>query len=311
MSDPQPKQSRLPSVDPGLASIVAAVLTLIGVIVTVVVQRDPGPATTPAPVAAVVETATVEPTATPEPTATSEPTATATLTPPTATPVPLTPTQAPQIVSQLPANQAEAVRAGAASLLQVGRSLPLMVRDDFETQDYGWLESQEVIQGGGECDLRIEDGAYRIDLRSATGAIWCTGGLPRQAADFQMTTDLTLAESQIADIYVLYRMSPDQRSYYSIGLNPATQVFWVNVVADGEDIPLVPRTVAEHIERDGTNTISLVATGPAHALYFNDQLDVLFVDERLATGTFGVSLTLQESNSAETLIVDNFELRGN
>lgn len=326
MSDQQPKQSRLPSVDPGLASIVAAVLTLIGVIVTVLVQRDPGPVATPAPVAIVVDTPTSEPfptatdtppTQTPEPTAT-EPPPTPSPSPkptdvlPTDTPVSLAPTPPPSVISLLPPNQAASFRdLSAQAIVQAAEELPLLVRDDFETRDYGWIELEQVIQGGGECRLALEEGTYQIEIQSASGAMWCTGGLPRLVSDFYMSVDLGLAESRLSDILVFYRTSPDQQSYYSVGINPTTQQFWVNVVDEGENIPIVPPTLAEHINQEGINRITIVATGYSHALILNDQLDVLFTDDRLDDGTFGVNLWLQESNANETLFIDNFLLRGN
>ncbi len=297
MNDPQPKQSRLPSIDPGLASIVAAVLTLIGVVLTVVVQRDPEPAAE-----TVVATTAVVTTAAPG--LAGETSA------PVADPV-LAPTRASVVMAAASLEEQEAVRQDVAAMLNTARLRPLLVRDAFDVNDYGWPEGEEVVAGSGVCQWGFVEGQYHMRLESEEPALWCAAPLPRQAASFLTEMELTLSEMSRADLYFNYRISPDGQSFYSIGLRPRTQTLWVSLVEQGQNTLLLPESNVAAINTAGTNRLAVVVDGAEHALLINDELVAFLTDDRLATGTLGLSVTLREPNATETMILDNFELYGN
>lgn len=332
MTDPGDNPKAPKSIDPGVATVVAALLALVGVIVTALVglapmlfgEKPASPAALPA------ETATVEPSPTTISTATVdlEQAATPSVAPPeptltmaitdvafTATPAPtatalMTPSPMPQVVSALPPSQAEVVKRSSGAILDISQALPLLVRDSFDTNDYAWLEASETYQGGIACDFSIADGTYKMLIQTGDGAAWCASPLKRETANFALSSDLQLDNALNAEIYVNYRISPDAQSHYTVSFNPLTQSFAVFVVEAGEYQQIIPATYAEEIQKEGANSIALVVIGPIHTLYFGETLVAVFTDDRLTEGNVGFTVQLLEPNAEETLIVDNFELRG-
>ncbi len=74
---------------------------------------------------------------------------------------------------------------------------------------------------------------------------------------------------------------------------------------------LLPESNVAAINTTGTNHLAVVVDGAKHALLLNDELVAFLTDDRLATGTLSLSVTLRELNATETMILDNFELYGN
>ncbi len=298
MSESQ-KKPRLPSsIDPGWATLIAAILTVIGGVIFIWLQRGPAsPPNTPVP--------SIAPAITEILTQTSSVVVASTDVPGSAA------TPLPQLVSALPAAQKAIVQKASETLLQAAQALPLIVSDDFENNDYSWPESNQVYTGGIECNTAIEDSAYHISVHSVDGPAYCYAGLMKVAKDFIISADTQLVDQRIADIYLYYRLSEDGQQYYFIDFNPQTQTFSVGYYDHGQSNPIIGSTYMEEINTTGTNKLTLLAVGNSHAVYLNDKLVALFTDDRLTQGQFRFAMQLQEANQDETLLIDHYDLRGN
>jgi len=294
VADPA-KKSKLPSsIDPGWATVIAASLALIGVILTVWLQKKPAsPPATPLP--AITETAIQASSATATPTQ---------VTVGAATPM-------PQIVSVLPAAQKVIVQNASQSLLDASQGLPLIVSDDFDNNDYSWPIFDEIYTGGIECNTVLEDSAFHINIHSADGPAYCIAGLTKVAVDFTVSADTQIVNQRNADVYLYYRVSEDGLQFYYVQFNPQTQMFSVGINEEGVSKTIIGLTFIEEINKTGTNKITVLAVGSSHAVYLNDKLIAIFVDDRLTEGQLRLVVQINEANQDETLWVDHFELRGN
>ena len=252
-------------------------------------------------------TATQKTTLTQTPTTTTTPTEQVT---PSETPTPVA-SPIPQLVSRLSAAQKITAQKAGESLLVMQVGLPLIVKDDFENNDYGWPVGENIFAGGIECDDAIEDGVHRLTIRTADGPAWCGTSLMKVASDFALSVEQQLANDRNADIFLYYRMSEDAQNFYFLQYNPQTQLLSVGLTKDGQNIPIINSTYVEEINKTGINKVTLLVVGDVHTIYLNDKLIAIFTDDRLAQGKINQIILLQEANQEESLLIDNYDLRGN
>jgi hypothetical protein len=282
---------RFGKVDPGLATVTASALALLGTIVTVAIRAgdngggDAGPVATTQVVAS-----------------------------PSAT----TSTGAPQggLLVELPGNltpeNRALVEAAADQLLQMAGKLPLIVDDAFTTTDYAWPLGHSTADGGVTCDWAQADGRYDTSIHTGNGPSWCSNGLEKVAKDFALTADLALGRDSNSDVALQFRMSDVGATFYELRYTPQTQLFSFSFVGPEGAIPIVSPTFAAEINTSGSNRVTVLALGDTIALYFNDTLvaSVTGAEHTLASGRVLVLLQLNESNSDETLSLTHFILRG-
>lgn len=283
---------RFGKVDPGLATVTASALALLGTIVTVAIRAgDNGGG----------DTATGS-TATTQVVASSSPT---------------TSTGAVQggLLVELPGNltpdNRTLVEAAADQLLQLGAKLPLIVEDDFTTADYAWPLGNTPAPGGVTCTWSQADGRYDTSIHTGNGPSWCSNGLEKVAEDFALTADLTLGRDSNSDVALQFRVSDDGAMFYELRYTPQTQLFSLSFVGPDGATAIVSPTFAAEISKSGSNRVTVLALGDTIALYFNDTLvaSISGADHTLA-GRVLVLLQLNESNSDETLSLTHFVLRG-
>jgi hypothetical protein len=310
MADP-PKKLKLPSsIDQGWATVIAAILAIVGTIITLWLQRDTAVPTAPVP--SVVAAITATPTQTINATIAIE-TPTLAVTPSITSTIVASsdPTPTPQIVSQLPPAQKTIVQKASEALFQVAQALPLIVKDDFENNDYSWPIANNIYNGGIECNTAIKESAYHINIRSTDGPAYCMAGLTKVAKDFIVSADQQIVNKRNADIFLYYRVSDDGRSFYHVVYNPQTQIFSAGITKDGQQSTIIASTYVEEINTNGINKITLLALGSSHVVYLNDKLIAIFTDDQLAQGQLRFTIQLQEAHQEEILLIDHFDLRGN
>jgi hypothetical protein len=316
---------RFGRLDPGVATLVAAALALVGTIVTAVVRDSGGGSSGPEAGQVVVDT-TVASSSTLANAAqanTSAPTSTA-ATPTTAEEPPTSPatsavttTSLPpapivQVMSAVPADQRQAVNSASESILALANQLPLIVHDEFANNDYAWPETQETYTGGIECSWAIEHNSYETLIHTADGGAWCRNGLSKVASDFVLTVDASLRDASNSDVGLQFRVTPDRSSYYELDYNPQTQTLSLSFVNPEGSAQVIPPTYVADIHRTASNTITLLTLGSSMAVYVNDSLAALVSNEtRLtAAGTIAVRLQLNEAHEDEQLSLTRYELRG-
>lgn len=222
---------------------------------------------------------------------------------------PSKPTTPPQIISQLPTAQKRVVQKGSKSISQAAQALPLIVKDDFSNNDYGWPVDSRIHDGGIECNTAIEQSAYHITVHSAKGPAYCFAGITKTAKDFILSAVLQLTKNRNTDVQVSYRLS-DDKNYYYLMYHPQTQILSAGVTVDGESSTIIGSVYVEEINKVGMNKITLLALGSSHVIYFNEKLIALFTDDRLGQGQFRFTVRIQEANQEQSLLLDKFDLRG-
>lgn len=297
---------RIPKVDPGLATVTASALALIGTIVTVSIRASDGGGSTDPATAGTATTVVVESSA-PDGTGAIDPTDSTAL----------TPGEPAAPVIQLPGSLAEDERAlveGASDqLLLIAERLPLIVDDGFTTDDYAWPEGDATAAGGVTCTWQRLDGRYDTTIHTGDGPSWCSNGLAKTAADFALTLDLALTGASNSEVGVLFRVSSDGATYYELRFNPQTQMFWFSFVNPGGTTAIVAPTFAGEIAKDGPNRVTVLALQDTLALFLNDTLvaSITGAEYTLDAGRVLVLLQLNEANVDETLSLTHYELRGN
>ncbi len=291
---------RIPKVDPGLATVTASALALIGTIVTVSIRASDGGGSTDSAKSGTISVATTSP-------ASSTPDTTA---PPGSSTVPTGP--AVQILSTLSPEDRALVESTADGILQISDRLPLVVDDDFTTDDYQWPEGDGTADGGVTCSWRRLDGRYDTSIHTGDGPSWCSNGLTKTATDFALTVDLALGRASNSDVGVLFRVSEDGTTYYDLRFNPQTQMLWLAFVGPDGTTPIVAPTFTGEIATSGSNRITVLALQDTLAIFVNDTLAVSITGAQytLDPGRILVLLQLNEANTDETLSLTHFELRG-
>lgn len=275
-----------------MATVTASALALIGTIVTVSMRSggdsSSSPPVTTAALVTVVDTSTV----TSSPTLGDQPIV--------------------QLVSQLDEADRALVESGSADIFALGRNLPLIVDDDFTTEDYAWPTGTVVADGGVTCKWSQPPGQYLTEMHSGNGAAWCSNGLQKVAADFMLTVEVATGRVSNSDVGLVFRLSDDGSDYYDLRWNPQTQTIALGFVSDGTARPIIPPTFAEQIHRDGSNRVTVLALQNQLAISINDSLVAMVGNEsgRLDAGRVLVLLQLNEPNSDESLTLTHFELRG-
>jgi hypothetical protein len=218
-----------------------------------------------------------------------------------------------QIVGLLPTNQLQAIQTVALSISQAAQLLPLMIRDSFDTYDYGWPEFQDTFVYDIQCAVAIKDSKYSIVLQSTvtSGAAWCAPTVPRKANDFYLSFDAQLLQNRNGEVLLMYRTT-DNGDGYQLIVNPQTQSLSLLVKENGLESYLVQSAYFPSIHKNEENKIEIIILGGSHAIYINDQLVVLVSNEdRFTEGQIKLGFYLREADQVEELVIDNFELRGN
>lgn len=281
-------------IDPGVATVIAAILALVGTVITVALMRptspDAGPGT-------VVTTSTAVTTST------------------TVTSGPATPTPSPtvQVVSTSPQQQKDIVQKAAKSVLEAANRLPLLVDGGFDARNAPlWPVGSQTFAGGITCTQAIKNGRWELSLTSRDGGAYCYSGVSHTASDLAVTVGTSLSSAANADVSLYFRASPDLRNYYQVGFNPLTQQFWEVVVVDGKQSTLIAPTFAPELRKNGPNVLSVVVVGSSQTLYANDKVVALVSGESRITapGKTAIQLQLHEANRSATLEVNRFELHG-
>jgi hypothetical protein len=148
--DGEAAKRRIPKVDPGLATVTASALALIGTIVTVSIRATDGGGSTDS-----VKSGTISAVAT-----TSSPDASGTATSATEPTQPVGPSV--QILSTLSPDDRALVESTADGILQIADRLPLVVDDDFTTNDYAWPEGDATANGGVTCSWQQQIGRAHV-----------------------------------------------------------------------------------------------------------------------------------------------------
>jgi hypothetical protein len=304
--------------DPGWATFLAALLALIGTIVVVLFSRADRPAPLPTPTQEITQnsqpaTMTIEPSSTPAPT--NPPPATDTPAPsltPAASPTQIVIQPTVQFFDQLSPSESAAIQPVFETLMKAAGSLPLIIRDGFDTYDYGWDEFKDTFEQGVQCEVALREGQYHITLTSTdtSGGAWCLADAPRSANDFYLSFEAGLSQQRIADVLFYYRFHDENNFYYLI-LSPQTQTITLGIRQNGLNSPIIDHLYVPAIRKNEANRITLLTLGDAQALSINDNgVALLSNAPGLGTGQIRLGLQLNEADQFEELLLDNFELRG-
>ncbi|GEM_PF-6117606 len=276
------------TIDPGMATVVAAALALVGTVVTVILHDGPGGGGGGNPTTTSVHTTT-----------------TTTSAPP--------PGPVVQVVAGLSDAQKQAVDQAAAAILAVGNRMPLIVEGGFDERNApGWSVGSHTYDGGITCTQAIAHKAWNLTVASTNGGAYCTGGVTQVASDFVVTMGTALSTTANADISLFVRASSDLKNGYQVTFNPQTQQFWENVIVAGTATPLIRPTFTAEITKNGANTLAVLAVGTSQTIYVNDKVVAMVSQESRvsAAGQTRIQVQLNEANGTETLSVDRFDIHG-
>lgn len=213
------------------------------------------------------------------------------------------------LVGSLPAKQRDAIAAGYAAALDLANQLPLMIRDEFDTQDYGWAEAPRAEYETNYCEFLIEESAYHIliETKNASGSCWT--GVPRSAGNFLFTADLSASNRRDLTADILFRFQ-DWDNYYVLSLDSTHQQFFIGQYLDGKLNDLADWTSEKLINKTGVNQVSIIGAGNQITLYINQNVVAGFTDPTAQSGSIVIRTNLNETKASYDLVVDNVILRG-
>lgn len=213
------------------------------------------------------------------------------------------------LTANLSENQREIINTGYSAALELANQLPLMIRDEFDTRDYGWAEAPRTEYETNYCEFKLENGAYHlvIETKNASGICWTAA--PRSAIDFLLSTDLSAAVRQDLTTDILFRFQ-DWDHYFYLSLDTNNQQFFIGQFVDGKQYTLADWTKEKDIHKNGVNQVSIIGTGNQITLYINQIVVAGFNDPAPKTGSIVIWTNLYETNASYDLAVDNFILRG-
>ena len=291
-STPKEPRRQILGIDPGMATLIAAVLALVGTVLTLLVQMPRGSGQTPTPGSSIEGVVTTPTAIVPAlPSGESTPTGS-----------PANPTFS--VVSALaPEARATAVVAGRA-LRDLSLQLPLVVRDEFDNNDYGWSTGTTDYADGVSCTTTLTSGALELTVVSGRTFAYCFNGLQRTVSDFAFDTELSIPGQRGAEVGVLWGAAEKRMSVITNPLSRTVAVY------HGDSLLLAP-TIVDEIDASGSNRVHLLVLGNNVALYLNDTLSITGSDlPDPGEGPLSLWARLNEPNQQITLSTGRLELRG-
>jgi hypothetical protein len=299
-----------------VAALITGVFGLLTVIVTLVVPRflpeaPASPAVIAAEAASPFTTPEATPTFTPEAAPTFTPEATPTSTPET---VPTPSVESGklatiQTVIGLPESGRTLIKQINSSLLELAAQLPLMIRDGFDNNDYGWPLLTRTDYGAVFCEVKIQDGSYQVAIETKTGPGYCYFAAPRGAQDFFLEVDTSTQRTNNATLWLLFRQLDNDNKYY-LGIISEKQQYMIGQFIDGQPHPLEHGTFVGEIDKDGENSISILAVGDQVTFTVNGMLLATLTDPEPRFGSISFQIYLDEAHASDVFSIDNFVLRG-
>jgi hypothetical protein len=216
-----------------------------------------------------------------------------------------------QLLNGLTSAEDQAVQFAASGILQVAQQLPLIARDDFDSNEYGWAESQDIFDQGVQCTKSIKEGKYSIALQSTSQVTaWCSTLSPRKVNNFYLSVDFELVQNRNTDILFYYQYVDDGNFNYLI-MTPQTQTIALGIRENGKDNLLVQSTFIPSIHKDKVNKLTMLALAGSHTIYINDHLEILVSNEKINNqGLLLFGIRLNEADQLEEFLMDNYDLRG-
>ena len=213
------------------------------------------------------------------------------------------------LIGNLQEDQREIINAGYAAALELANKLPLMIRDEFDTPDYGWPESPPTEYETNFCEFKIGDGAYhmRIETKNSSGSCWTTA--PRSAKNFLVSTDLSAAARKDLTNDILFRFQ-DWDNYFYLSIDTNSQQFFIGQYLDGKLTNLADWTEEKTIHKNGVNQVSIIGVGNQITMFINQDVVAGFTDPAPKSGNIVIRANLYETSSSHDLVIDNFILRG-
>lgn len=296
-SEPSTRRGFLGRLDPGWATVIAAVIAITGTVLTLLFQAAGGsnpqlpPQTTPqssqpspSQSASDAAGATASGPATP----TGEPTAQPTFT----------------VVSTLAPNLRGQVISAGESLRSLSTALPLLVRDEFDNNDYLWALGTTDYADGVSCTTTMTSGHLHISVVSGRGPAYCYNGVERSVESFTLVTELGIPAQRNADVGVLFGAGDEERL---VVINPQSQTL---AVYQGASVLVAP-TFVDDINPNGPNRIQLVVVESSLVVFIGDSLALLGSNVPPSEpGPARLYIKLNEGNQQITLQTDLMELRG-
>ena len=308
MSEPTPPQESAPSapenrrgflgrLDPGWATVIAAAIAIVGTVLTMLFQSADrtGPQQPPPTVShSASQTSASQ---SPSQTVNSSPSAST-----VASDLPGQPTFS--VISTLAPHIRDQVVSAGESLRSLSLALPLLVRDEFDNNDYGWALGATDYADGISCTTTMTSGSLQIKVVSGRGPAYCYNGVPRNVTQFTLVADLGIPAQRDSEVGVMFGAVGEE---VLVAIRPLSQTI---AVSSGSST-LLASTFVEDSNPSAPNRVQLVVIEDSLVVFIGDKLVLLGSDMPDAgAGPPRLYVRLNEANQQLTLQSDRMELRG-
>lgn len=201
----------------------------------------------------------------------------------------------------------------AAQLLSEAQAWPLVAKDTFDSNRYGWHE-KDSTSSKSRYVLSIEEGVYlwRVQSSSPEGSfLWPMLKTLDTIPDFYVAVDGTDLSDNSSGGYGLTFRNQSASNHYGFILYTSGdyEIHYYH----NENETSVPTTLAslrsDVILPHGLNRLTVIGVGNQFWFFINDMYVNSITDEKLLTGGFGL-VTKTTNDTDEILIAfDNFEVR--
>ena len=202
--------------------------------------------------------------------------------------------------------QAEVTAQAAQATAATSSGWPLVVLDTFDTNIHNWPTGTD--SGALATVTRsFIDGKYRWEVEAhqrVHTAAWLEAVT---VSDFCLTTEIPRTSDPDDNYGVEFRVLDANNRYY-FGIYDSRQ-FAFSLLHEGQWVTLIGLTPTSAIRAGEANRITVIAEDSYFVFLINDQFVAEAEDERLASGTVGLAIELNNAGDKAVFEFDNFELR--
>jgi tRNA A-37 threonylcarbamoyl transferase component Bud32 len=190
----------------------------------------------------------------------------------------------------------------------VASQWPVLVYDDFNTNDRGWKEgdySDERLTG----NRTLSNGKYLWEANALDGVVWWSVPDLAQVSHCYLAVDARVVRGPEDASYGLIFARKDTANYGFFRVDESSQRFKVSVLDDGTWSSILKWTESPAIRAGDTNRISVVVRGDEQLFFVNGEFAAKVSDDRLAIGSVGLAIDITSEVDSALFEFDGFELR--
>ncbi|HSG45022.1 MAG TPA: hypothetical protein VLA72_17885 [Anaerolineales bacterium] len=229
---------------------------------------------------------------------------------PSATPLP-TSTKVPTPTPNWTATQKVIETTATAHAIQstiadASNNWNALLSEPFNNNDNNW-ETELSESEWNEIYRKIDNGKYTWDATAKKGFISWIDANTISTTDFYLTVEAKQLDGTTSSDYGLIFRQDIGSNFYYFGIGDDS--FFVGLSYNNEWLNIIDWTTSNAISPNGSNRLTVIASGSHFIFLINDQFAGEAIDNHIPKGTVGLAVVIHTANQQANFEFDNFELR--